>query len=355
MTKKKVLILYNKLFHYRIPIFNILSEYCDLTVAYSFKTENSVLSECKFCTLYLPIKTYYKIIVHRENISKLCNNYDVVIAYGDIKWISLSTLVFKREKRYKLFFWSIGVPSSYTRKFGKASKIHYMITDYFDRRADGIILYSDFPIKMYHNRGLLKQKFFVANNTVKVKRNLYSDINRTDIIFIGSLYYEKGIRVLLDQYLIAYYSNRKIPNLRIIGDGEEKQIIQEWIFTHKLEDKIILEGSVYSETKKAELFSKAIVCISPLQAGLSVLECMGYGVSFITTKNAITGGEIYNIYNGINGLLLDSETELSNIILDIFTNKEKYFSYGKNAHFYYWQNRKPEDMALGILQAINYY
>ena len=30
--RPKVIIVYNRLFHYRIPIWNILSNYCDLTV-----------------------------------------------------------------------------------------------------------------------------------------------------------------------------------------------------------------------------------------------------------------------------------------------------------------------------------
>ena len=46
-SKKKVLILYNKLFHYRIPIFNILADKYDLTVVYSYKANEKDLAQCK--------------------------------------------------------------------------------------------------------------------------------------------------------------------------------------------------------------------------------------------------------------------------------------------------------------------
>ena len=35
MNGMRVIILYNKLFHYRIPIWNELADKCNLTVAYS--------------------------------------------------------------------------------------------------------------------------------------------------------------------------------------------------------------------------------------------------------------------------------------------------------------------------------
>lgn len=352
MAKKRVIILYNKLFHYRIPIFNILSKYCNLTVAYSYKATEKELSQCSFKTLFLPIISFHNIVVHKDNILELCKEYEVVIAYGDVKWLSLSSLAL-RKRNFRLLFWTIGAPASYHRKFGEASKIHFMITDFFDKRADALVIYSEAPIKMYQNRGITNLKFFVANNTVKVKKNDYCSEKRSDIIFIGSLYMAKGLQLLLNAYKFAFGKNNKIPILRIIGDGSEKQKIQTWISDNNLENKVIMEGPIYSEEKKAEIFSHAIACISPLQAGLSVLESMGHGVAFITEESAITGGELFNIRDKVNGLLLNNISDLSGVILDITANKEKYLRYGQNSYNDYWQNRKPEDMARALLSAIN--
>ena len=91
-----------------------------------------------------------------------------------------------------------------------------------------------------------------------------------------------------------------------------------------------------------------------MQAGLSVLESMGCGVPFITSENAITGGESFNIQHGVNGILMKNLGDLKNIILDISKDTSKYIKMGERAYRHYWECRKPQDMAQGIINAIEY-
>ncbi len=350
--KKKVLILYNKLFHYRIPIFNILAQKYDLTVIYSYKTSEKYRAQCNFNTKYIPIIQIGKFVFHKTNIVKFCKNFDVIIAYGQPTWLSYSTLALHKRRKFKLLFWGIGAPASYKRQYGKAGKLYFIFNDFFDHKADGLIFYSDIPKEMHKNRGYPVQKIFVANNTVEVtKINPNTDI-KANLLFIGTLYLEKGIGILLEAYLGAYKTNNNIPKLYIIGGGEQFERISEWIKDNCLTEKIYLLGPIYDKNIKAELFSKAIACISPLQAGLSVLESMGYGVPYITMEDAVTGGEAFNIQNNVNGLRLKSVNEFEDVILDIFINKAKYIQFGINAYNHYWNFRKPEDMANGIIEAI---
>lgn len=81
---------------------------------------------------------------------------------------------------------------------------------------------------------------------------------------------------------------------------------------------------------------------------------MGYGVPFVTRRNAITGGEILNIQDGINGILYDKYEDLVDIINDVIIHKDKYLEMGKNAYVYYQKNATPEIMANGVIDALDY-
>jgi glycosyltransferase involved in cell wall biosynthesis len=352
IKNKKVLILYNNLFHYRIPIFRLLAEKCDLTVAYSIGPETSEI--INFKVMKLPIFKFKRFVIHRNNIFRLCQNFDVIIAYGDIAWLKLSTLTFHRKRNFKVIFWSPGVSASYDKKFD-AVTYWDSIRDFFYKRADALIFYTDYPIMKYRNRGFQVEKLFVAPNTVEIFNTTEnSQITKDSLLFIGTLYMQKGILTLLENYKSANIINPNILPLNIIGGGDEFEKIKAWIEENKLTNNIFLIGSIYNIKEKSGYFRRAYACISPVQAGLSVLESMGYGVPFITMYDAITGGERLNITNGINGILMENSFQLKDIILDICDNNQKYIEMGNNALEYYMKSHKPEDMANGLFKAVEF-
>lgn len=346
---KRVLILYNKLWHYRIPIFNILSKKYDLTVAYCYESE--VKQEIEFKTIKLTPYTLWKFTLQKENIFKICQQFDVVIAYGEIAYLKYTLLPWHKGRRFKILFYGIGAPASYKRHYGDASKLHFRIVDFFERKADGLIFYSDYAVISHEKRGFDTKHLYVANNTVEVVKMPF-DTDRNSILFIGTLYLEKGLQVLLDAYKHACEEKRDLVPLNLVGGGKMETKVRNWIEENGLSEKIHMFGAVYDKEQKAKIFSKAYACISPNQAGLSVLESMGYGVPFITTKNAITGGELFNLENNSNGLSLDSMDDLKNVLLDISINPNKYVEMGRCAYDYYWACRKPQDMAQGLMDAI---
>ena len=253
---------------------------------------------------------------------------------------------------FKLIYWNIGVPASYYRKYGEASKLRYLYGNFFEKRADSLIFYSNNAIDVRKEKGIFDKNIFIANNTVDIPKISISNSDKEYILFIGSLYLEKGLDLLLESYKSAFDENENIPHLKIIGGGDQFVVINTWINENGLKDKIELLGPIYDENKKASIFAKAIACISPRQAGLAVLESMGYGVPFITMHDSITGGEAFNIKNNISGLRLKKESDFKQVILDIYENKNKYLEYGQNAYNFYWNYRRPEDMAKGVIDAI---
>lgn len=346
----KVLILYNRLFHYRIPIWNILAEQYDLTVAYC--QEDKFNDEVKFKKLPLHSRAYGRFTFQKENIYKLCQQFDAVIAYGDIAWLKYSTLPWHNNRKFKIAYWGIGVSASYGKHYDSVTKWD-KIRNWFYKKADAHVFYSDYPIKKYVENGFKREMLFVAPNTVAVEP---IDVNneRTRLLFVGTLYREKGIQFLLSAYLDAYKENSNIPVLDIVGGGPDAEMVKQWIINNELQDNIVMHGAIYDRKEKAKYFSRSIACISPRQAGLTVLESMGYGTSFITTVNAITGGEVFNIEDGVTGVLVKDVSDLKNVLIDIANNCDKYLLIGKQAYKHYWDCRKPEDMAKGLADTVEF-
>lgn len=346
----KVLILDNDLIHYRIPIYNILAQKFDLTHAccYPQKIEDEMLFK------RITLKTY-KIAgfqLQKNNLFRLCQKYDAVICQGDIHYLQYATLPMHCRRKFKIAFWGIGVSASYDKHFDANNKWD-KVRDFFYKKADAQVFYTDYPIEKYVKCGYKRESLFVAPNTVEVEA-FDENATRSSILFIGTLYAEKGIMHLLEAYDRAYSINHSLPYLDIIGKGPDFENVKVWINEKGLTNQITMHGAIYDRTVKAKFFEKALACISPLQAGLSVLESQGYGTTFITTKDAITGGEIFNINNGKTGILLNDVNSLSDVILDIANNPQKYVEIGKAGREHYLACRKPSDMAQGFVDAVEY-
>ena len=351
MNTLRVIIFYNKLFHYRIPVWNLLAEHCDLTVTYSSgddKVPDGL--ECKFKVMHLPAKRLFNHIVwQKANIRKIAKDYDVVIAYADISWVKFNTLPWFNSK--KIVFHTLGVTASYDKAFDSDNRLD-RIRKFLFSKANALAFYTTYPIDKYAKMGIPREKMFEAPNTVEV-RPIKEPQEKDCLLFIGTLYRQKGLQTLLDVYLFLR-NEEGLPILRIIGKGPEEETINKWIEENGMGGKVKMMGAIYDIDEKAKYFAKAYACVSPRQAGLSVLESMGYGVPFITSKNAITGGEYLNIHDGIDGVLMDNESQLVEVIHDIAANKQKYEEMGRRAQQFYNENRTPQHMADGLWKAVQY-
>ena len=349
MNKTKVLILTNNIMSYRIPIFNMLGEKYDLTVAYSLG--KLPCEEYNFNVINLPIWNIGKFVLQKRNIYKLASSYDVVIYTGNIAWLKYSLLPF-RKRKFKTICWGIGVSASYDKEFDSVKKWD-SIRDFFYSKSDALLFYSEYPVGKYISRGFDANKLFVAHNTVQVSDTIDVD-NKESYLFIGTLYKAKGIFELLESYKAAYSSYHELGELKIVGGGDGYEDVKTWIDQNSMHDKISLLGPVYDDLTKERLFKSSILCVSPNQAGLGVLESMAHGTTFVTRENSITGGERFNIISQYNGILYKEQNELKDIIIDAHLNPEKYLNIGTQAREYYKSSRSPQIMINGFDAAITY-
>lgn len=164
----------------------------------------------------------------------------------------------------------------------------------------------------------INQEEIIQQSKENVKK-VFSNSNFT-ICSVGRLNIEKGYDRLLR---VVNKLNRNISiNLFIIGEGGEKQKLQEYIMQNQLEKNIKLLGfkkNPYCYMKQANLFVS-----SSLSEGfsLAVAEAMILNIPIMSTN---TAGPTEILQNGKYGLLVDNtEDEIYKGLKRIIEDKKTY-------------------------------
>ena len=268
----------------------------------------------------------------------MSDNFDVIILMFDIKYLSsINLLLFNSNKKQRIYFWGIGVSSQ-----NGLNKTHTFDNFRFwiAKKARGLIFYSDYPKAIYEKNNIHKSKLFTAHNTVHVHYDKSKYFKKfTYFLFIGSLDPRKKLDHLIDAYSLYKSKTKNYKKLQIIGSGSEEKNLKSQVEKLGLLNDVIFLGRIINQQMKLTIFENAIALISPGQAGLSVLESMSYGVPYITYKDAITGGEIFNIENKKNGFLIDGKNDLVKLMKELTFDKCLLQQMSNHAIYHYNNNR----------------
>ena len=343
---KNILILQNKILHYRKPLFNKLSDLYDITVLHSgLKTITPNDNYKEIVTKCWEIGPFfYQTRVLRE-IKKA--KYDYVILMFDVRWIKniIALLVYRKKK---FILWGSWLTDNY---WADKIKIFFANQDYPS------ILYSIQAKEQFMYQGVKPDKLFVANNTFHVENRekcyMYPVKNR--IIFVGSLDKRKQIDVVFKAFSNICNLIPSYVKLTIIGDGDYKIMLIKLRKELKIPSRVEILDKIDDTNQLVQFYREAIVSVSFGQAGLSVLQSFAYGVPFLTKYNAISGGELTNIINEYNGILCQNNIKsLEENLLKICKNTYYASTLGKNSYEYYSSFCTMEKMVTGFLEALNY-
>lgn len=349
MEKKKVVILQKRIKDYRVHLFDGVGELYETTIVGYLdpliKGDN--YSTLKLKHKYWPISLDY---IFDKELHTLLKDADVVIKSTDFRSIN-NVLLRKAAPKAKIIMYGIGVSASYNEHYDEVDESKQYLK--MIEKSDAVIFYYDYPKNKYVKQGANPDKLFAANNTVYVPE---FDLNRNpeNILFIGELYAQKGVDVLIEQYSKAYQKDKDIPNLLLVGDGAERESLENLVKEKGISSKVTFLGKITDNNELKGIFESSYICISPRQAGLSVLKSMAYGVPFVTVENAITGGEIFNIENKKTGLILKNENEIMDVILDCSKNSDTYYEMGMKAREFYFKHRTMKQMVNVFDEAIQY-
>jgi glycosyltransferase involved in cell wall biosynthesis len=342
--KKKILICYTELLHYRIDIFNALAELYDLTVAHSGK--KMARNDSGFREVILPVRTIGR-FRYQPGLWRLVRSgcFYSVIFFSDLAWLSIIlSFVFCPANSRKIT-WGLWKTENWL-----ANLARYLVA----RSADANIFYSKGAGEYFSRLGLSREDIFIARNTFHVEVPVRDEAERRDyILFVGSFDARKKNHVT-----VLAFSNmaRRIKwpvRLVFVGDGSDKGRIMQIAREQWCADRIEFYPGTTDKAVLRTYYSRAICSVSFGQAGLSVLQSFGHGVSFITQRDAVSGGEIENIIDGHNGVLCeDSQVSLENAMTALCADQSKANELGRNALIFYRQNASISAMVSGFVGAI---
>ncbi len=352
--KTKVIYIQGTLTKYNDPIYEMVNEKVDLTLAYVEKTE---VKAPKYKSFQFPSCKIGPFIYHKH-LKKVINEYDVVIFSPHLRFLRTALLPFSQRKP-RLITWDIGLHVSYNKKYdlSKAPDLKDKVFQFIQNHCDACIFYMPQPVEYWKKFGNIEtNKYFVAHNTVKVAEfdSLPPFETRDKFLFVGTLYRQKGLGELIEAYAVAKKQVENLPLLYIVGKGPEELLIRNLIKSSGLEDSIVMTGAIYDESILKNLFLSSLLCISPKQAGLSVQKSLGYGTPFVTRPDAITGGERFDVIDGKNGFFYESIEGLSEILVRSIQNPSELEEMSNYARAYYLEYASPEGMAQAALDAIEF-
>ena len=201
------------------------------------------------------------------------------------------------------------------------------------RRLDYLVLVSSELQKFYAKKMQNSNCMCIyIPNSIENLPNKKAQLENTKLISVGRLSKEKGYIDLLKVYKRL---NKDYPNwtLDIVGDGPERESIEDFIKKNDLDVKVTLHGFQGKEYIDKLLNQASIYLMTSYTEsfGIVLIEAMSHGVPCIAYDSAEGAREIIN--SGENGYLIKNRN-LEVMVMkieDLINNKEERIRIGSQA------------------------
>ena len=222
-------------------------------------------------------------------IVKEINSIKPDIIFSSIGYINIIIIICRyfTFHKYKIIIREANLPSISIKK-NKNTKLFKFLYNFFYPKADKILVSSKIMKNdMIENFSINSRKIFLLNNPVDCNKILSKIDNKKNIkrkkielVACGRLTYQKGFDRLIywaQKFNISY-------NLQIIGDGEQRLILEKLIKEKNLESKIFLIGN--KKEPYQDIFNADAFLLSSRWEGMPnvVLEAMVCGTKIIASK-----------------------------------------------------------------------
>lgn len=270
----------------------------------------------------------------KKVVGQLFKGYSHYIILGEER--ALSTWLFILLSRFfpkkKVYFWTHG-------PYGKEGFIKRAIQLVFYRLVDGGFVYGNYSRNILIQRGLNAEKFVTIHNSLDydnqvalrnsgLESNLYRQHFGNDnsiLLFIGRLTKVKKLDMLIDAVNKMSIQGNSY-NLVFVGDGSERDALENKVKEYSLEKQVWFYGACYDEKENAELIYNADLCVAPGNVGLTAMHTMVFGTPVISHNNfPWQMPEFEAIQPGVTGDFFEMDN-----IESLVNTIQKWFSSGKD-------------------------
>jgi glycosyltransferase involved in cell wall biosynthesis len=305
-SKTKLLILYQVIFSYRLPIYNRISDFKDIDFELwhcpdmlgTKKINSKAHKNFKTKQLYSLVKKFKTnnsdnvIPVSPLLFTQLCiKNPNVILSEGASSLYNSSVaFIYCKIFRKKFIWWSLGQLEG--RKHTGLRKMLNSWINFIERRADAIFTYSSIGEKYFLNLGIKPEKIFKAINVIDTdlrlqqikkldgKETEFKYRDKFNIVFVGSIIAEKKLHLLFETLTRLKKETGDHFMLHIIGDGSYLAALKEEFKNFgEIQENVIFYGRI--EDKLSEILVHCDVLALPGLGGLSISEGMVHSLPII--------------------------------------------------------------------------
>lgn len=331
------------LFEYEGDFINNLKK--DIEIGWGIKPKN----DNKIVKIFL--KYIYRSTVGRRKLKNFLKNDDIVVAFLEklttynvakvIKKSNIASIAWLHNNINEFSIINKFLSKRYYKKYDKifcvSNECTFLAKNYLNDESNKIeTIYNPIDINEIINKSMLESKFKLPDGK--------------NIIAIGRLNRQKGFDILVEAFSKLEYSN---TNLIILGEGEEREKLEEKISGLKLKDRVYLPGFVdnpYAVLKGADLFvlssrfeglPTVLIEALALEKKIVSTKCSGSSEILLDGKFGclVEVESVDDLANGINNLLKDKYEFKSGIIRANDFNKVKIISKLENKLIEIYKNK----------------
>lgn len=312
--KNKVVIITNIPSPYRVDFFYYLQtniETYEFYIIYTSCNEDNrswYVDEKKLInTIYLDSKVIkikqkldVKYIHIPRNIKrKLDELKPKIIVAMEYNLAALKALLWSKKHKVKFVHWTDGTLNSEK----DINIIQMWLRKKIICAADCCIASSSKAKEKLINYGVEENKIFVSLLTVDITKylvNLHKK-EKNRLIFVGTLSFRKGLDLLVK----ALNKLEHDFEMLIVGDGPEKENIEQLAEKYGIKEKITFTGFVEGDNLR-QLYDESSIFVLPTRQdcyGLVILEAMCANLPVVCSKYA---DGVYDLIDqGVNGYIVD--------------------------------------------------